>query len=171
MTQLSVPELEKTNAWKAISKQSERQLGAFIAAHLLLTKRSPALLNPNNEVRLRNDVIHGGYVPTFEEAAAFGNSVMTLINQARDDLRKTVPEALKATYESLSPAPKDKSRDDELQGVVNVLTAVDVRHPAVKGDDPRLGGVENQFPRILRNRQPHKMELFSDKDEMKKHSM
>lgn len=168
MAQLSVLELEKTSAWKAIAKQSERQLGAFITAHVFLTKRSPALLNPNNEVRLRNDVIHGGYVPTLEEAAEFGNSVMKLINQALDDLRKNFPEVLKATYKSLSPHRRTSQKMTKLRGVVNVLTAVDVRHPIVKEDDPRLGRVEDQFPRILRDRQPHKMELFSDQEELRK---
>jgi hypothetical protein len=163
MTHLKISEQERVGSWKAVAKQSERQLGMFITAHLLLMKKAPALLNPSNEVRLRNDVIHGGYVPTPEEAAAFGNSVMRLINQSLDDLRKTVPDALITTYKALSPAPRDESKDDEVRGVVNVVTAVDVRYPAEEGD-LRLGDVEDQFKRILREREPHRMQLMSEEE-------
>jgi len=166
MAQLSISEPEKASAWKAIAKQSERQLGAFITAHLLLMKKTPALLNPNNEVKLRNDVIHGGYVPKSEEAAVFGNSVMRLINGALDDLRRSIPDVLKATYKALSPAPKD-SKDDELLGTVNICTAVDVRHPIHKEGQAHIGSVEDHFERILRDRQPHGMQLLSE-EEMKK---
>jgi hypothetical protein len=167
MAQLGVPDEEKLASWKAIAKQSERQLGAFVTAHLFLTKKTQVLLSPNDEVRLRNDVIHAGYVPTPEEAAAFGNAVMRIINGALDDLRKTSRDALMATYQAMSPAPKDKSKDDEVRGVVNVLTAVDVRYPAKEPEDPRLGGVEDQFKRILRDREPHGFELLSE-EELKK---
>jgi len=166
MAHLAVPDEERTIAWKVVAKQSERQLGMFITAHLLLMKEAPALLNPNTKVKLRNDVIHGGYVPTREEAAAFGNSVMKLINRSLNDLRKAMPETLAATYKLLSPAPKEKSRDDELRGVVNVLTAVDVRYPPKYGD-LHFGGVEAQFNRILRDRKPHQMQLMSE-EELKK---
>ncbi len=165
---LAIAEQEKTAAWKAVAKQSERQLGMFITAHLLLMKRAPALLDPNNEVKLRNDVIHGGYLPTPEEAVLFGNSVMKLINKALADLRNILPETLIVTYKALSPAPKNESKEDELRGVVNILTAVDVRYPAGEGD-PRFGGVEDQFKRILQDRIPHGMQLLSEEELRKRH--
>ena len=72
----NVPPEEAAKAWKLVARQSERQVGMFITAHLILLKRSPALLNTNTDVKLRNDVIHGGYIPTQDEACAFGNVVM-----------------------------------------------------------------------------------------------
>jgi hypothetical protein len=166
MTHLAVPEEEAAKAWKTVSKQSERQLGMYVTAYLLLMKEAPALLNPNSEVRFRNDVIHGGYIPSYDEAVAFGNSVMKLINQALDELRSAASDALTSTYKRLSPRPKDESKEDELQGVVNVLTAVDVRYPP-KEAELRVGNVENHFERILRDREPHRMQLLSE-DELRK---
>ena len=163
MEHLTLPEQERATAWKVVAKQSERQLGMFITAHLLLMKRAPILLNPNKEVKLRNDVIHGGYVPTSEEATIFGNSVMRFINQSLIDLRKTLFETLIATYKALSPAPKDKSNDDELRGVVNILTAVDVRYPAEEGE-LRFGSIEDQLKRVQQDREPHGMELLSEEE-------
>ena len=94
MRHLSVPSDELVTAWKAVAKQSERQLGMYITAHLLLTRRTSVLLNPNTEVRLRNNVIHNGYVPKHKEAVSFGDSVMNVMNQSLDELRNIAPEAL-----------------------------------------------------------------------------
>lgn len=158
MKHLSVPSDEMAEAWKPVANQSERQLGMYITAHLLLTRRKPILLNPNTDVRLRNNVIHKGYVPTHKEAVSFGDSVMNLINRPLDELRNLAPEALVGTYKEQSPAPKNKS--NKLTGIVNVLTAVDVRYPP-KGDDSRVGGVEAQFRRILQDRQKRGMVVMS----------
>jgi hypothetical protein len=166
----SVPFSEATTAWKVAAKQSERQLGMFVTASLVLRKQCPALLNPNKEVKFRNDVIHGGYVPTAKEATAFGDAVMKLINNDLASLRTLAPKALIATYELLSPAPKDDikkseeswNEDEDHQGVVNIVTAVDVRYPVTAENDSRRGGVEEQFKRILHDRGPHRLTLFDE---------
>lgn len=128
----------------------------------------PALLNPNQEVKFRNNVIHGGYIPTREEATAFGDVVMRLINESLATLRDLAPEALMATYERLSPAEKKRAKvtperviwndDEDHTGTVNILTAVDVRYPVKTENDMRRGGVANQFKRILRDREPHRFD-------------
>ena len=64
MTHFRISESEQITAWKHASKLSERQLGMFITAYLMLTNEVPPLLNPNKEVKLRNNVIHNGYIPT-----------------------------------------------------------------------------------------------------------
>lgn len=165
----SVSPNEETTAWKSVAKQSERQLGMFITAHLMLMKRAPILLNANTDVKFRNDVVHGGYIPTHEEACAFGNVVMEMINGSLTDLRMTAADTLNEVYKEWSPAPTDETNnqqidDDELRGVVNILTAVDVRHPIKDEDDSRRGDVEDQFTRILRDRQPHRLELFATEE-------
>jgi len=60
----------------------------------------------------------------------------------------------------------DNDEDDEVRGSVNILTAIDVRHPPKEGDK-RFGAVKDQFQRIIDERQPYRMELLTD-DEMKK---
>lgn len=174
----SIPQEQADAAWKAVAKQSERQLGMYVTAGLLLTKQCPTLLNPNQEVKFRNNVIHSGYIPTTDEATAFGDVVMQLINDSLATLRTLAPQALMATYERLSPAEKKEPKaepaetvwndDEDHTGTINILTAVDVRHPATGEDDLRRGGVAHQFKRILRDREPHRLTVL-DENELKAH--
>ncbi len=165
---LGIPNGIASTTWKIASKQSERQIGMFVTASLLLTKRKPDLLDPNTEVKFRNDVIHNGYIPSKAEAISFGNRVMQLINSSLDDLRKVAPNALTETYKRFSPAPKAESgkvdrpwnEDEEHQGVVNHLCSIDVRYP--NNDSLKTKGVEGYFERILQERQPHTIELCNE---------
>lgn len=59
---------------KHLASQSERQLGAFLAAFLLETRETAKLL-PQKQVEFRNAVVHKGTFPTREEAARFGQAV------------------------------------------------------------------------------------------------
>jgi len=172
MRHTGVPATELDQAWKPMSKMSERQLGAFITASTVLTGSKPRLLNPNRQVPFRNSVIHNGYVPTKEEAIEFGNTVMELIFEGLDQLRELDSSSLMETYQLMSPRDYDgdeNSEDsDELVGCVNILTAIDVRHPP-KGDDQRVGDVCAQIKRIGYERQPMRMQLLTDQ-EMYEHS-
>jgi len=136
----------------------------FVVAHLFLIKHAPALLS-NNEVKFRNDVIHGGYVPSHKEAVSFGDRVLTLINQALDTLRERAPNELEQTCKTLLQLPKE--RNDEIVGGINILTTIEVMNPP-RQDDPRRSGVEAQFQRILRDRAPRNMELLSDAEMKRK---
>lgn len=174
----SIPCEQADAAWKAVAKLSERQLGMYVTAGLLLTKQCPTLLNPNQEVKFRNNVIHSGYIPTTDEATAFGDVVMQLINDSLATLRTLAPQALMATYERLSPAEKKEPEaeqteivwndDEDHTGTVNILTAVDVRYPATGEDDLRNGDVAHQVKRILRDREPHRFTVL-DENELKAH--
>ena len=50
-------------AWKSVSNQSERQLGAFVFVWLTHFGEPPAILT-NNDVTFRNAVVHKGRIPT-----------------------------------------------------------------------------------------------------------
>lgn len=63
--------LEET--FKQVSKQSERQVGAFLFLHLL-TFGNHYLLNKKIP-ELRNQVIHQGYIPTPDEVIKFGELI------------------------------------------------------------------------------------------------
>jgi hypothetical protein len=154
-----------TDAWKLMSRQSERQLGAYIAAMLVLTKEPPRVLSPGKQVSFRNDVVHAGYVPTDQEAIDFGDAVLLMVYEALDVLRSAAPEALVSTYAAMAPKSKVVP-PEEFTGRVNVLTTIDVRHPPT-GEDIRAGGVKSQFARILHDRVPHGLELLS-REEMEK---
>lgn len=63
--------------FKQVSRQSERQLGAFLFLYLLEFGESYQI---NKElVEFRNQVIHKGYIPTPGEVESFGEKVYTEI--------------------------------------------------------------------------------------------
>ncbi|MFA4917282.1 MAG: hypothetical protein WC560_11520 [Syntrophales bacterium] len=169
MRHFGIPIDQADATWKPLSKLSERQVGAYSTAVNLLTKCAPKLLSPNKQVPFRNKVIHNGYVPTEEEAISFGDVVMGLINNDLSILRLHAADALESVYKEFSPKDYDaepNGDDSIIVGCVNVLTAIDARHPP-KGDDKRVGGVADQFQRIIAERQPTSMQLLSE-EEMKK---
>jgi hypothetical protein len=66
------------DVWKKIASQSERQLGAFILLYYNKFKLIPTLLSDAN-TKLRNKVIHKGYIPSENECLKFGNSILKII--------------------------------------------------------------------------------------------
>lgn len=75
----SISQQDFEKCWKSISKQSERQLGAFTMLWFVEMGHSPDLLS-NKMVELRNQVIHQGKVPTYQECAKFGQAVIDVIS-------------------------------------------------------------------------------------------
>lgn len=82
------------NAWKKVSSQSERQLGAFIFLFTLKFQTTPPLLN-NKMVQFRNTVIHKGYFPSKEESLEFITNVSEVIELVFRRVQKEMPESLK----------------------------------------------------------------------------
>lgn len=79
------------SSWKHVSKQSERQLGAYIFLYTLENKTSPELLS-NKSIEFRNNVIHKGKIPSKDEAIKYGNSILNLVNPVLYALKKQDPE-------------------------------------------------------------------------------
>ncbi len=75
------------SAWKAVNRQSERQLGAFIFLHLFEFGEPPKLLS-ERDVQIRNDVIHRGKIPTKQQAMEYGQTVLDLIRPTVARLKK-----------------------------------------------------------------------------------
>ncbi len=71
-------------AWKTVSNQSERQLGAFTYLYLSSLGELPPELSSNDR-GFRNNVIHKGYIPSVDEAIGFGkvvyNHIMAVISE------------------------------------------------------------------------------------------
>lgn len=74
------------SAWKSLAKQSERQLGAFVATFLIETGTPPKLL-PRTQTELRNDVVHKGKFPGRQEAVSFGQAVADCASPILEMLR------------------------------------------------------------------------------------
>lgn len=82
-----IPEARWHAAWKHVAAQSERQLGAFVAAYLAETKESPTLI-ARKWVKFRNDVVHKGSWPTSTKAQEYAEVVLGYICPLAADLRK-----------------------------------------------------------------------------------
>ena len=93
---LRVDQAELETAWKAVEKQSERQLGMFMVAHLLLFKKAPEILKDRGDVgvNFRNRVVHKGEIPTESQAIAYCDGVLKLIYASLDLLRASAFEAM-----------------------------------------------------------------------------
>ena len=78
-------QIEKS--WKQISKQSERQLGAFIVLYLQKTGKSPTLLS-NKMIELRNKIIHKGYYPNEKETDEFMMNILEIINNIYSSIKE-----------------------------------------------------------------------------------
>jgi hypothetical protein len=101
-----------TKAWKPVSRQSERQLGAFLAVYLFENKKalqssivdaqpndSFGRKNPLTWTAFRNEVTHNGYIPSSEEVLAYGDLVYQFVYRLIEELRGTSPDhMLKATF-------------------------------------------------------------------------
>jgi hypothetical protein len=85
--QLEIKEPEFQQAWKRVSQQSERQVGGYIFAYLLVKKRPPLLLS-DERARFRNDVIHKGHIPSREQAIDYGEAVAEVMLAALSELRR-----------------------------------------------------------------------------------
>ncbi len=67
--------------WK-ISTSSERQFGAFCFLYLISFGKNPTTKSEDDKLRkLRNNVIHNGYIPTKQEALDYGEKVFNFINE------------------------------------------------------------------------------------------
>jgi len=76
-------------AFKEISRQSERQYGAFVFLRAL--EANTVLRRPtNNMVKFRNNVIHKGEIPTREKAEKFGREIWECISEDHDALKNQI---------------------------------------------------------------------------------
>jgi hypothetical protein len=87
----SIPDAMVRAAWKLVSNQSERQLGAFSFLQLLERKTSPPA---PLMVEFRNKVVHKGYIPTRAEALEYARHVhdhiVSIVAQMNSDLKDFV---------------------------------------------------------------------------------
>jgi len=72
--------------WRLVSKQSERQLGAFVFLYAASFGEEPHILS-NRMTELRNDVIHRGKLPDEKQVLEFGDAAYKVIQTGVQKLR------------------------------------------------------------------------------------
>ena len=75
-------------AWKEVSQQSERQLGAFLFLYTLVYKKTPDTLT-NKERSFRNDVIHKGKFPSYAKTIEYCKRITDLIYGVLETMRNS----------------------------------------------------------------------------------
>lgn len=78
--------------WKQLSRQSERQLGAFMMTYVLEGTDSYDLRQ--SQIEFRNKVIHQGYIPTEKEVSDYGEYIFTQIRDVMKVLEQNHKSAL-----------------------------------------------------------------------------
>lgn len=87
--------------WKLMSKQSERQIGAFAVLYLLNTGQAPRFLDSNRlRVKFRNDVVHAGKIPTRKETVMYADLVYDLIRRLLIELHNIAPSLVDRDLEN-----------------------------------------------------------------------
>lgn len=76
-------DIKKT--WAYVSSNSERQLGVFYFMYLQEFKEAPEKERRRN-VELRNNVIHKGYNPTYEEVFNYGEDILNYIRNVLEKM-------------------------------------------------------------------------------------
>ncbi len=99
--------------WKHVSRQSERQLGAFLFLYLMEFDQPPKLLSTAN-VNFRNEVIHKGKIPTRQESLDYGQTVLDLIYPILEETKSRYSKGVEQTvFHHLKECRK--SEDDKRQ--------------------------------------------------------
>lgn len=105
----SISQSDIDKCWKLISNQSERQLGAFTMLWFAEMGDPPILLK-DTLVKLRNDVIHKGKVPTYEECTKFGQAIIDTISLIERKLLEKFPDSHKDECFALSKSEREKHK-------------------------------------------------------------
>lgn len=89
-----IPKKLIDEAWKPISKLSERQLGAFVFTYLNERRIAPALI-ADKWTTFRNEVIHKGSIPKREKVVEYGQAVLEVIEPILNELKVMYPEQIR----------------------------------------------------------------------------
>jgi hypothetical protein len=103
----SISQQDFEKCWKSVSKQSERQLGAFTMLWFVEMGKSPDLLS-HKMVELRNQVIHQGKVPTYQDCTKFGQAVIDVVYPIECEMLNKFPDSHKNECFALVRSVREK---------------------------------------------------------------
>jgi hypothetical protein len=89
-----IPADALTKSWKAVESQSERQLGAYLFTYLIEHGELAPRLN-DTSVKLRNQVVHKGHIPSEKAAIEYGQEIADLIIPVLNRLKADYNDALR----------------------------------------------------------------------------
>ena len=126
------------SAWKLVSRQSERQLGAFIFLYTLQNGQAPPLLSGSDQ-EYRNQVIHKGKIPTKDEALHYGNAVLAVIRPILKDLRKNHSDSVQKVIFKHLRTGGEKAQEKNLRtSTMSIPTIINLFHHTPSEHEPLL---------------------------------
>ncbi|WP_052452945.1 hypothetical protein [Paenibacillus polymyxa] len=102
--------VEYKNAWKELSRQSERQLGAYIMLYLVTFKRKPILMS-HKWVEFRNRIVHKGTFPDTDDTNEYARVTFDYIKGKLLELKSAYSESTEAVYSKEIQEYKDRQLD------------------------------------------------------------
>lgn len=137
--------IKTLEAWKEVSNQSERQLGAFIFLHLQETGNKPILLC-NNKIKLRNEVIHKGKIPSKDQSIDYGQAILDVVRPLLKKLKENYSNAVNtATFHHLSNTG-NPSDDGLTASTMCISTILSLSNGDPAHDEKRLVEAILQLP-------------------------
>lgn len=149
--------------WKTMSNQSERQLGAYVAAYSYSFGEVAPLMS-NNQTNFRNSVIHKGEIPTREKTIEYAGAILGLIDNVIVKLRKKYAEAVKETFEYYVPHYKPKDENENVL-TINHPTIIRVNEDLPDDDQRRNCDIEYLVNMVLQDRHLHRLWFICEDDE------
>ena len=137
-------------AWKQVSAQSERQLGA-LAVLYLREYGKPAPLLSQSTTELRNKVIHKGYIPTHTEAIEYGDAVLQHLAMLYKDLYKSHYSGISKLIGIQLGKAASRAKDSKNVSTVGIATVFS--EAASKGGttfEKALGKLADRMKRIYK---------------------
>ena len=124
----SVRSDEIDKSWKNVSSQSERQLGGYVFTHLLVFGVVPSLMD-NKLIKLRNEVIHKGKIPSKNESIEYGEKTLALIREGVSRLQANHNNAVREMIRQSICGP------DNENGKVGTMTVPTILNLIVSDND------------------------------------
>lgn len=116
-----MPQALFDDAWK-LTKQTERQYGAFCFLYSLEFKKAPQKMRKWTE--FRNDITHDGYIPSFDEVINETEQVWHFIGETFYELVLSYPQIVADAFVMTQKDfyKNNKSETDAVQNIVPIGT-------------------------------------------------
>lgn len=138
-------EFEKV--WKSMSRQSERQLGAFYMAYLSEFKKAPPIIE-NKWMEFRNRVIHKGSFPSAIETLMYGEYIYNYMIEILLDLKTKCPIGFHEPAVNKIRSYSQKNETNIQITTVGLATCINIL--ALDGDKKTFEEVVESFKRMYK---------------------
>lgn len=144
-----VDQTEFENAWKLMSRQSERQYGAFAMLYLFEEGVAPKHLN-SNKIAFRNNVVHKGIIPTKEKAIEYGKIVLEIMHEVALVFREKYSKSLSQIVLNRMRNVSTQRADEEYNAMMAPAFIVDIQGLNADPSEPDLDNWLVRESRYLR---------------------